>query len=242
MTKRSGAGAPASGRNAEKTFPALFFDEAKIRIMQTAESLFADRTIDSVSLREIAARSGNGNTNAVQYHFGSKDALVQDIFAWRVWQMEEPRGRALADAEAQGRLNDPATLVRILCLPLLDLKDTSGKHSYAAFMSQYLLRQRPAGVLHAVDRADGFNRNIKRLIDLIFTLIRATDRVVHDYRLALTHLIFANTVVMSDQEGLVPGDPVFAQRIENALRMATAALTAAIEPDRAAARKGPSPR
>lgn len=204
-------------------------DEAKVKIMQTAESLFGDRTIDSVSLREIAALSGNGNTNAVKYHFGSKDALVQSIFAWRVWQMEPIREKALAEAEAEGRLADPKTLIRILCLPLLKLTDATGRHSYAAFMSQYLLRKRPMGVLHAADLAGGFNHNINRLIDLICASIGDSDRVFYDYRIALVHLIFTNMLAMSDQEGRAPADPDFANRIETALDMATAALVSSAQ-------------
>jgi AcrR family transcriptional regulator len=36
----------------------------------------------------------------VQYHFGDKDGLVQAIFAYRVWQMDEPRQKGLNALEA----------------------------------------------------------------------------------------------------------------------------------------------
>lgn len=52
---------------------------------------FADRGIEGVSQREIAIAAGNGNTNVVKYHFGSKDDLVQGIFKMHVEQMEERR-------------------------------------------------------------------------------------------------------------------------------------------------------
>lgn len=56
------------------------FDETKIRLILVGEALFAERSIESVSLREIAVGAGNRNNNAVQYHFGDKDGLVQAIF------------------------------------------------------------------------------------------------------------------------------------------------------------------
>ncbi len=49
-------------------------------IIATAEQLFANRGIDSVSLAEINVGAKQRNRNAVQYHFGSKDTLLQAIF------------------------------------------------------------------------------------------------------------------------------------------------------------------
>src|SRR3546814_2769538 len=43
------------------------------RILQAAEDCFGEHGIDAVSLRQIAIAAGQGNTAAVQYHFGSKE-------------------------------------------------------------------------------------------------------------------------------------------------------------------------
>jgi TetR/AcrR family transcriptional regulator, regulator of cefoperazone and chloramphenicol sensitivity len=208
----------------------LFVDEAKLRILQAAESLFAERAIESVSLREIAVSAGHANTNAVQYHFGSREALVQAIFAWRVWQMEGPRGAGLARAEAEGKLDDLATLMRILCLPMVDLTDAKGRHTYAGFMSQHLLRQRPAGIRHAVDTRPDIAGNIRRVMSLIYDRLGGLSHIDGDYRMALAHLMFCNQLVLADSEGLPTRDPVtFRSYIETSLVMATAALKAGIE-------------
>lgn len=76
-----------------------FQDEAKIRILSAAESLYPQRSIESVSLRQIGRLAGHANTNAVQHQFIDRDGLVQAIFAWRVAQMERPHGQALAAAK-----------------------------------------------------------------------------------------------------------------------------------------------
>ena len=207
----------------------VFADEAKLRIMQAAESLFAERAIESVSLREIAASSGHANTNAVQYHFGNRDALVQAIFAWRVWQMETPRAAALAAAEAEGKVEDVATLMRILCLPMVDLIDAKGRHTYAGFLSQYLLRQRPAGIRHAVDTRPDISVSIRRLLALIYNELGPLSHVDGDFRMVLAHLVFCNQLVLADNEGLPDRDPqAFGRYVETSLVMATAALKAGI--------------
>lgn len=225
MREKSALSPSATDLPAER----VFVDEAKLRIMQTAESLFSERTIESVSLREIAVSSGHANTNAVQYHFGNRDALVQAIFAWRVWQMEAPRAAALAAAEAAGKLEDIATLMQILCLPMVDLVDAKGRHTYAGFMSQYLLRQRPAGIRHAVDTRPDISVNIGRLMNLIYARLGTLSHVDGDYRIVLAHLMFCNQLVLADNEGLPGDDPAgFKRYIETSLAMATAALKAGI--------------
>lgn len=115
-------------------------DDAKTRIILAAESLFAKGGIDGVSLREIAAAAGQGNHHAVQYHFGTRDALVQAIFDFRMDQMEERRGAMLRVAREADRLVDARTIIDIIFLPQLDLIDAHGDHSYANFLCQYLLR------------------------------------------------------------------------------------------------------
>lgn len=49
------------------------------RFIQAAQQLFAERSIDSVSLNEITVAAGQKNRNALQYHFGSRDGLLQAI-------------------------------------------------------------------------------------------------------------------------------------------------------------------
>lgn len=205
--------------------PQQFTDETKRRIIAAAESLYARRSIESVSFREIAQTAGNRNTNAVQYHFGDRETLVQAIFAWRVWQMEGPRGTALVQAEKSGQPLDIPTLMRMICEPVLDLTDDEGRHSYAAFMSKYLLRHRPAGVLHPGDMRPDLNPNLRLILDRINILVAAEDLYLGDYRIGLSYLMVLNMIVLSDNEGLHQRDPQqFRQRFETALSMAVAAL------------------
>jgi AcrR family transcriptional regulator len=73
---------------------------SKEQIVLAAERLFAERGIHGVSLRQISAAAGNGNTAAVQYHFGSKDALVQAIFEYRLPRLTSRRDYLLSSLTA----------------------------------------------------------------------------------------------------------------------------------------------
>ncbi|WP_176599057.1 MULTISPECIES: TetR/AcrR family transcriptional regulator [Sphingobium] len=116
--------------------------DGKTRLILAGERLFAKGGIHGASMREIAAQAGQGNHAAVQYHFGSREGLVRAIFDFRMDQMEDARGALLRRAEASGRLKDARTILEIILLPQLDLQDADGNHSYASFLSQYLLQSR----------------------------------------------------------------------------------------------------
>jgi TetR/AcrR family transcriptional regulator, regulator of cefoperazone and chloramphenicol sensitivity len=115
---------------------------ARARMLDAAERLFAEYGIDGVSLRQIGAATGQANNSAVQYHFGDKAGLVREIIARRVAALE-PRRQALFDqATAAGRLGEIRTLLAILFLPIAEAVDAGGRHVYAQFMLQYSTRFR----------------------------------------------------------------------------------------------------
>lgn len=66
----------------------------KDRILDVAESLFAEQGFAATSMRTITNQAGV-NLAAVNYHFGSKDGLVQAIFARRLMPMNRERLRRL---------------------------------------------------------------------------------------------------------------------------------------------------
>ncbi len=115
-------------------------DNPKIALILAAEVAFARDGIDGASLREIAARSGQRNHHAVQYHFGSREALVQAVFDYRMDQMEAARCAVLAAARETGAIGTTRAAVEAIFLPQIELIDAFGDNSYAAFLSQYLLR------------------------------------------------------------------------------------------------------
>lgn len=67
----------------------------KERILAAAEVLFAQRGFDGASLRQLTATAGV-NLAAVNYHFGSKDKLVEEVFRRRLDTLNAHRLAALA--------------------------------------------------------------------------------------------------------------------------------------------------
>ena len=200
----------------------------KTRILLAAESLFAERGLEAVSFREIATAAGQQNTNAVQYHFKTKDRLVQAIFLLRVGQMNERRARMVADAERLGLLDDLRTLLAIVFLPQCDLVDEQGRHSYAGFIAQYVARYLPAGIVHAVDTEVPATNVIRRLLGLLRQRLRHLPEHVYTRRVGMTTQVFAYTVVCWDNERRTDETPraPLQELVDDALDAAVALLTA----------------
>lgn len=77
-------------------------DTTRQRLLDAAEALFAEQGFADASLRAITARA-KANLAAVNYHFGSKDALIRAVFARRLEALNAERLRRLRALEAGGR-------------------------------------------------------------------------------------------------------------------------------------------
>jgi len=71
----------------------------KQRILDSAEALFARHGFAGASLRQVTA-SANVNLAAVNYHFGSKENLINEVFRRRLDELNGQRLRALESVTA----------------------------------------------------------------------------------------------------------------------------------------------
>jgi AcrR family transcriptional regulator len=76
-------------------------DQTRSAILTAAERLYADRGFADVTLRDIVAEAGV-NLAAVNYHFGSKDELIAELFVTRSLATNRERLNQLKAAEAAG--------------------------------------------------------------------------------------------------------------------------------------------
>jgi AcrR family transcriptional regulator len=76
-------------------------DQTRTSILSAAERLYADRGFGDVTLRDIVAAAGV-NLAAVNYHFGSKDELIAELFVTRSIQTNRERLNELKAAEEAG--------------------------------------------------------------------------------------------------------------------------------------------
>ncbi|MBB5014942.1 TetR family transcriptional regulator [Rehaibacterium terrae] len=102
----------------------------KERILGAAEELFAQFGFAGTSLRQVTSRA-DVNIAAVNYHFGSKENLVNEVFRRRLDELSENRLKALKAALTES----PGSLEAILAAfiePALAL--TLDRHGGSAFV------------------------------------------------------------------------------------------------------------
>ena len=87
--------------------------ETRTRILDAAEELFMQHGFESTSMRLLTAKA-EANLAAVNYHFGSKDALIEAVFRRRLDPMNTGRIAELErlEKEAGGRALSPEAIIR----------------------------------------------------------------------------------------------------------------------------------
>jgi AcrR family transcriptional regulator len=116
----------------------------KERLVLTAERLFALHGVDGVSLRHIGAESAMGNNSVVQYHFGSKEGLIDAILVSRLKDLTERRRVLFAQVSS----DTIRSIAEAQLLPVMELAERKDCH-YLMFLEQL---QRHGTIRHALER------------------------------------------------------------------------------------------
>lgn len=109
--------------------------DARQKLIDAARDLFAERGIEGVSLREITRAAGQGNTSALQYHFGDRMSLLAAVLEPYKVRVDERRASLVEELESRARseLRDVAgALVR----PPAAMLEVEGGRAYLRIMAE----------------------------------------------------------------------------------------------------------
>lgn len=156
--------------------PGSSSEDTVVRLLDAAERLFAERGVDGVSLRTIT-QAAEVNVAAAHYYFGSKQGLIEAIFARRMGSVSEERSRMLDELD-RAEFVDVRAIAEAFLRPLADMviDPSDPRRHYVAFLAGTALRPGPA-------RAAGFSsfdKQRKRFADLMG---RALPGVPHEIRM-----------------------------------------------------------
>ena len=117
--------------------------DAAAQIKIVARKLFADRGVDGVTIRDIAAAAGQKNHAAVGYYFGTKEALVREIVVDGAKLIDERRNLLLDALDAKGGPRSVREIVDILIYPSLDVVSQPGEEdNYVRFITMLVMSHR----------------------------------------------------------------------------------------------------
>jgi len=88
--------------------------DTRVRILDAAESLFTEQGFEATTLRQITGAAG-ANLAAVNYHFGSKEELIREVFRRRLTWLNQQRLKELdcLEAEAAGAPLKPCRILEV---------------------------------------------------------------------------------------------------------------------------------
>lgn len=115
---------------------------SRLKIIETAERLYALHGIDAVSIREINKASGQRNGSAVQYHFGNREGLLEAIFALRTRSRNNERFLRLHQLKESSEPKDYALaqIVDIMIRPMFEGLEIGHTSYHRRFFKQVHLR------------------------------------------------------------------------------------------------------
>src|SRR3981081_4910665 len=113
-------------------------DRTRSAILAAAERLYADLGFGDVTLRDIV-ETANVNLAAVNYHFGSKDELIAELFVTRSLATNRERLNELKLAEqAGGGRASISAILRALVGPTL--RGCLGPHREPSTAARFMIR------------------------------------------------------------------------------------------------------
>ena len=111
------------------------------QLLMAAEKLLAEKGLGAVSTREIAREAGQKNHSAINYHFGSRAALIEAILDYRMTPLNTTRQRRIEKLRAQGREHDIRGLLEVIVEPFAEELLLPPEQSYYLQLLAQLMSQ-----------------------------------------------------------------------------------------------------
>src|SRR5699024_572577 len=188
--------------------------DVRADLIGAAELLFAQRGVETVSLREITVMAAATNASAIQYHFGGRSGLLRAIHAKHDPAVERSRHRLLDHCERDGA-KDLRMLAAAFVRPLADRLYAKGGHGYLQLMADEVNRPNMTYDPSREDPAESTTRwrylveplldpeavrLHRRFVTIQFTLTdlarRARNRPEGDHSRYISHLVDLVTAIL----------------------------------------------
>ena len=201
------------------------------RIVEAAEALFAEHGFENVSLREITNAAG-ANVASVNYHFGSKEKLIEALVESYTTPLNERRLALLDELEEQHR-GGPVPVEEILraFLEPLQAQITRSELSdrlFCKFMGRLMNEQGGSCLPESVEPQ--FREMVARFAAAFRLAIPELSEELALWRIHYSFGVMANTLMHADTlqqiSGGRAGVPGFERQLEQIIDFCKAGLQA----------------
>lgn len=176
--------------------------DAREKIKDAAQALFAERGLEGVTVRQIVAAADQKNMAALHYYFGTKEDLVRELIVDAARLMDGRRNDMLDAAEARGGPDSLREVVAIMVQSIVVAPDHARARTYMRFVAQIVATRRDL-----FDDAIGQQWNIgyQRCLAHVRRLLPGLPLAVVNQRLLFLGIFLFN--VMAAREGAAASGP-----------------------------------
>jgi len=154
---------------------------ARDRILTVAERLFAQHGMSGVGLRTISAEA-KVNLASIAYHFGSKEGLLEELFALRAAPIAEERMRLLDEAKAKNDGHPPLeAILEAFIRPALIIGPQSLAGGQAFGRLRARLATEPERIAHRI-LSRAFDKSSRRYIEAVAEALPKLPRAEVEWR------------------------------------------------------------
>lgn len=164
------------------------------KLLLTAERLFAEEGLDALSTRRISSEAGQRNNSALQYHFGSKDALLEALLEYRQGPINRRRVALLEALQAQGQTTEVRALIEAMVRPYLELLAGTVQDSYYLSLVSQLHSQQRQALLFDTGHERG--HSLRLLSEWLVLALAPLPKPGCHLRLELASLTLVHTAAM----------------------------------------------
>ncbi len=190
----------AMPENAEHT---LAVTEEKI--LDTAERLFAGRGLEATSIRDIIV-AAEVNLGAINYHFGTKQKLIEAVFNRRIEPLNRRRLAMLDEAERKSGNKPPTVeiLLEAMIRPTVEASFAAGKRNTTFMRLMARCHSEPNPEIEQLIRAQ-FQALMARFAAAFALSLPELPRGELFWRLNFTFGALIHTLLISSKEDSLPG-------------------------------------
>lgn len=165
--------------------------ETRDKLKAVARGLFALHGVDSISIKDIVVEAGQRNNASIQYHFGSKEALIGELLIDGAKQVDALRQSMLDRMAAEGGPSSVREVLEALVRPVNEITEGDEQGgTYIRFLSNVQMNHRDL-VRHYL--GDRWNLGYRRCLDHLHGLLSHMPASLLEQRMSMVG-IYANAI------------------------------------------------
>jgi AcrR family transcriptional regulator len=197
-------------------------------MIDAAERLVAEQGLAAMSLREVQSLADQRNKSAAQYHFGTREGLIEAVLLARMAPVNERRTELLAQACANGAVPSVRQLVETLVRPVAEHTVLAPSSHWARFLMQCTSDPTLTEVVQRSVEGQAYRELYERLLDAIDHVPPTLRRRRVEHAVGLVFMSFAWTETARDA-GTASAVPV-ATQVEDLIDLCVGLLDAPPSP------------